>query len=79
MYSGQKKADTKVNIIEYYWSAPGVALFATMPIFYHATASSNQHSIERNGFFAGTSGHAGPGIYFCKRQEAATALALGQN
>lgn len=42
-----------------------------MPTFYHATSARNQHSIEREGFRPGSGGYDGPGVYFCKRPEAA--------
>ncbi len=42
-----------------------------MPTFYHATSASNERSIDLHGFRAGSGGHDGPGIYFCKRPEAA--------
>lgn len=42
-----------------------------MPTFYHATPARNQSSIESSGFHGGSGGYDGPGIYFCKRPEAA--------
>ncbi|CAD7967832.1 unnamed protein product [Amoebophrya sp. A120] len=42
-----------------------------MPTFYHATPARNRHSIETSGFRPGSGGYDGPGIYFCKRPEAA--------
>ncbi|CAD7944401.1 unnamed protein product [Amoebophrya sp. A25] len=42
-----------------------------MAMFYHATPARNKESIERNGFFPGSHGYDGAGIYFCKRPEAA--------